>query len=301
MHLMESVRPGQRRGIPLIAPIVELALTLDRYMKAEAIAAQIQAMFTLVITSQTPDAAAGEMSAMMDDEYTGDDDSLIALGPGIVQYARPGESVNPVNPSRPTTAFESFINSTLQMCGPSVGMPYELLMQKFDASYSASRAAMNMANSNFKVKRAGLVHDFCQPVYEAFMDEAVGRGWIPARGYWDNPITRKAYTRAEWNGPGMPQIDILKEAMASEKLIALGISTHAREARETNGTDWYANIEEIGREKEAAKNSGITLPLEIAAAKTAGSGQVQNGGVESVQQQRTEILRSKENTIRNRR
>jgi capsid protein len=59
LHLMESDRPGQRRGVPIIAPVVELALTLDRYIKAEAIAAQIQAMFTLVVTSENPDAAAG--------------------------------------------------------------------------------------------------------------------------------------------------------------------------------------------------------------------------------------------------
>ena len=112
LHIMKSQRPGQRRGLPLIAPVIELALTLDRYMKAEAIAAQIQAMFTLVITTNNAEAAMGEMEAMQGEDgerLTDGDDNLITLGPGIVQYAKPGEDIKPVNPSRPTTAFASFM------------------------------------------------------------------------------------------------------------------------------------------------------------------------------------------------
>jgi lambda family phage portal protein len=129
LHLMESERPGQRRGIPIIAPVVELALTLDKYIKAEAIAAQIQALFTLVITSENPQGLAGELDELVGDEgqqLTGGDENLIALGNGIVQYAQPGEKVEPVNPSRPTTSFEPFIKANLQMIGPAVGVPYEL-------------------------------------------------------------------------------------------------------------------------------------------------------------------------------
>ena len=260
LHLMESVRPGQRRGIPLIAPVVELALTLDRYMKAEAIAAQIQAMFTVVITSENPDAAVGEMEAMEGDEgeaLTDGNDSLITLGNGIVQYARPGENVTPVNPSRPTTAFEPFINSVIKMMGPATGMPYELLLQQFNASYSASRAAMNMASTNFKVKRSGLINDFCQPIYEAFMDEAVARGWIYAPGYFDDPIIRRAYTRCKWNGPGMPQIDLLKEVQAAEKRIALAFSTASEATSELTGGDFMENLSVRAREIEAAKAAGL--------------------------------------------
>ncbi|MDR1586292.1 MAG: phage portal protein, partial [Treponema sp.] len=242
LHLMESDRPGQRRGVPVIAPVVELALTLDRYIKAEAVAAQIQAMFTLVVTSENPDAAAGEMENLEGDEggqLADGDDNLIALGNGIVQYARPGETVTPVNPSRPTTSFGLFIKSCLEMMGPAVGVPYELLVQLYQASFSASQAANNVARSNFKVKRSGLVHDFCQPVYEAFMDEAVMRGWINAPGYFDDVVTRRAYTRAKWNGPGMPHIDLGKSAANYEKLTALGYATASEATSELTGGNYY--------------------------------------------------------------
>ncbi|MDR1704863.1 MAG: phage portal protein [Clostridiales bacterium] len=264
LHMMESLRPGQRRGIPLITPTIEMALTLDRYMKAEAIAAQIQAMFTVIVTSDIPEAMAADMSAMFDGEVNGvqpgNDD--IFMGNGTIMYARPGEKVEPIDPSRPHSVFGEFIGNVLQMWGPSVGIPYEMLIQKFDASYSASRAAINMAASNFKVKRAGLVHDFCQPVYEAFMDEAVARGWIPAKGYYNSPVARRAYTRASWSGPGMPQIDPVKEVAAYKVAIDLGLISRSKAAREYNGTDYYQNVQELARELEEAKRAGLS-PTEL--------------------------------------
>jgi capsid protein len=57
LHLTESERPGQHRGIPVITPVVELALTQDRYIKADANTANIQALFTVVITSENQEVA----------------------------------------------------------------------------------------------------------------------------------------------------------------------------------------------------------------------------------------------------
>jgi len=270
LHLTETLRPGQRRGIPLIAPIIELCLTLDRYLKAETVAAQIQALFTLVITSENPDATAGEMEALEDDATDGDD-NLITLGNGIVQYARKGEKPEPVQSTRPNTAFAPFVESVIQLMGPTTGVPYELLIQKFQASFSASMAAMNMANTEFKLLRAGLVNDFCQPIYEAFMDEAVARGWIFAPGYFDNPIMRRAYTRAKWNGPGLPQVDAMKQVQAWEKQVSLGFATAGQATSELNGGDYMENLSIRKREIEAAVAAGLSRAAAEGMTATAGA------------------------------
>jgi len=279
LHLMESERPGQRRGIPLVAPIVELALTLDRYMKAEAIAAQIQAMFTLVVTSENPDAMAGEMEEMEGEKgerLTDGDEELIALGNGIVQYARPGQAVTPVNPTRPTTSFEPFVKSLLQLMGPSVTLPYELLTQLYQASFSAAEAANNVARSNFRMRRACLVRDFNHPVYQAAFDEAVLRGWIEAPGYFDDPFTRNLYSRAKWTGPGMPHIDLGKSAGDYEKMVGLAFTTASEATSELTGGNYYENIQERGREIAAAKDAG--MPIAAAEVMTATGTAVENAG-----------------------
>jgi len=259
LHIMKSLRPGQRRGLPIIASVVELALTLDRYMKAEAIAAQIQALFTLVVTSETPDAAAGEMEEMEGEEgqrLTDGNENLISLGNGIVQYAKPGEKVEAVNPSRPTTSFAPFMQMALQMMGAST-IPAELLLQKFDQSYSAIKGAVNMASTKFKIRRKGLVNDYCQPVYAAFMDEAVLRGWIEAPGYFDDPIKRLSYQQCKWSGIGMPQVDLKDAVAAAKDMIAIGFSTAGEQASELNGSDFIENLSVRAREIQAAIAAGM--------------------------------------------
>lgn len=285
LHLTETLRPGQRRGIPLIAPIIELCLTLDRYLKAETVAAQIQALFTLVITSENPDALAGEIDSM-NGGAGDDDDNLVTLGNGIVQYARPGEKVEAVNPSRPTTSFAPFVDNVIQLMGPTSGMPYEMLIQKFQSSYSASRAAINMASTQFKILRSALINDFCQPIYEAFMDEAVARGWVFAPGYFDNPIIRRAYTRAKWNGPGLPQVDMLKEVQAWEKQVSLGFATAGQATSELNGGDYMENLSIRSREIEAAVAAGLSKAAATGMTATAGAisaagGGIQEGGIQN--------------------
>jgi len=282
LHLMETLRPGLRRGVPLIAPIVELCLTLDRYLKAETVAAQIQALFTLVITSENPDAMAGEMEALEGDEATDGEENLIALGNGIVQYARKGEEPKAIQSTRPNSAFAPFVESVIQLMGPSTGVPYEMLLQKFQASYSASRAAMNMASAEMKILRSSLVNDFCQPIYEAFMDEAVARGWIFAPGYFDDPIMRMAYTRTKWNGPGLPQIDMLKEVQAWEKQVSLGYATAGQATSELNGGDYMENLSIRKREIEAAVAAGLSKAAAEGMTATAGAISAADGRNETV-------------------
>jgi lambda family phage portal protein len=275
LHLMESERPGQRRGIPLIAPVIESALTLDRYMKAEAIAAQIQAFFTLMIKTENPDAMVGELDpAESRDKYY--DENEIGLGSGNIQFLRPGDDIVPVNPSRPTTSFEPFIKAQLQIMGPAVTLPYELLTQLYQASFSAAEAANNVARSNFRMRRACLVRDFCHPVYQALFDEAVLRGWIEAPGYFDDMFIRHLYTKAKWNGPGMPHIDLGKSAGDYEKLTALGYTTASEATSELTGGNYYENIQERGREITAAKDAG--MPIAAAEAMTGTGKAVENAG-----------------------
>lgn len=272
LHLMQSERPGQRRGIPIIAPVIELVLTLDRYIKAESIAANIQSLFTVMIKSDDPDFEPG----VGDENENEDDEPLVELGPGVVQRLKPGEDAVAFDPSRPTTSFEPFIKTVVQLIGPSVNLPYELLMQLFQASFSASQAAVNVARKGFKVKQSGLVNDFCQPIYDMLLDEAVARGMIYAPGYFDNPITRRAYTRAKWSGPGIIQIDIGKSASNFEKLTQLGYATASEATSELTGGNYYENIEERGREIAAAKAAG--MPAAAAESMTQSAKTVEEAG-----------------------
>ena len=260
LHIMESKRPGQRRGIPIFAPSLEMALMISQYMRAETIAARIQALFTLVITSENPDATAGEMTGM-EGEYgqslTDGDESLIALGNGIVQYARPGEKIESVNPSRPTSSFAPFMETGYMAIGASI-LPYEKMMKRYGQSFSASKAANNDAKVKIKIRRGNFVGDFCQPVRSALITECAMKGFIEVPGFFENRMLRNAWLRCKWSGIGMPQIDENDFVKGAKEMIALGLSTATEQSSELNGSDFFENLAVRSREIKAAVDAGLS-------------------------------------------
>ena len=98
----------------------------------------------------------------------------------------------------------------------------------FSSNYSASRAAILEFFKVVKMYRAWFVADFCQPIYEEWLSEAVAKGRIKAPGFFTDPIIKDAYCSAEWTGPSAGQLDPTKEVEAAEKRVQGGYSTRAR-------------------------------------------------------------------------
>lgn len=49
------------------------------------------------------------------------------------------------------------------------------------------------------MRREWLTKDFCRPVYEIWLTEAVARGRIVAPGFLTDPLIRQAYLASEWS------------------------------------------------------------------------------------------------------
>ena len=69
------------------------------------------------------------------------------------------------------------------------------------------------------MRREWLVKDFCEPVYELWLTEAVALGRISAPGFLTDPLVRRAYLQADWIGPSAGQIDQTKEVQAASWLL----------------------------------------------------------------------------------
>ncbi|QOY38561.2 phage portal protein [Anaerobacillus isosaccharinicus] len=244
LHLMESERPEQRRGVPILAPVIESLKQLARYSEAELMAAVVSGMFTVFIKSKTPDENQVGQAIHPDEQISEYDDGTYELGNGAIVALGEGEEVQESNPGRPNTAFDGFVTSICRQIGSAIEIPYELLMKHFTASYSASRAALLEAWKMFKMRRTWMANDFCQPIYEEFLAEGVAKGRIYAPGFFTDPIARKAYCTAEWNGPSQGQIDPLKEVNAAIKRVDNGFSTRQSETVELNGGDFLRVVEE---------------------------------------------------------
>ena len=254
--LFHKQRPGQRRGVPYLAPVIQALKQLERYSESELMAAVISSMFTVFVKSELG-ADASPLMGIEDADATPAAAGDVFLGNGLVVDLAPGEDVETANPGRPNAAFDPFVMAILRQVGVALELPFEILIKHFQSSYSASRGALLEAWKFFVRQRRWLVNRLCQPAYEDVIAELVARGLIEAPGFFESPVIRRAWLGSQWTGDAMPQIDPLKEANAAGKRVELGISTRDREARETNGSTFLENHRQLRREEALRAEDGI--------------------------------------------
>ena len=257
LMIFEAERAEQYRGVPYLAPVIESLKQLTRYSEAEMMAAVINGFFTVFITSEGNTGEMGFTGVLDDEDRVSDDDLNYELGPGMVNVLKPGEKIDIADAKRPSSNFDAFTTALAKYVGAALEIPVELLIKSFNSSYSASRAALLEAWKAFRMKRKWLAADFCQPLYEIFLTEAIANGRIKAPGFFLDPAIKKAYCRAQWNGPAPGMLDPVKEATAAEKRIAIGVSTRQRESIEMTGTDFDANVAQLARENQLMKEAGL--------------------------------------------
>lgn len=296
LHIMDSERPDQYRGVPYLAQVIEPLLQLRRYTESELMAALVQSFFTAWIETETDqtenpmnEVGAGDIAGIPTDNPSeinadgGAIDSLSSseneyeMGPGSVMHLAPGETVKFGQPNIPTAGFETFVKTICRLVGSALEIPYDVLVKEFDSSYSASRGALLEAWEAFRMRRAWFVDSFCQPIYELFISEAVALGRLNAPGYWADPIIRDAWCCAQWIGPTQGSLDPKKEAEAATMLIGRAIKTHEQVTREMSGGDWQANVERLKVENELLNDAGA-LSLAASQAGTTGGEPSGDGG-----------------------
>jgi lambda family phage portal protein len=251
LHLFEQRRPGQRRGVPYLAPVIESLKQLGRYTDAELMAAVVSGMFTVFVHTDSDDPLTN------DDGTAVNSDADLELGNGKIIALSGDDKIEIADPRRPNASFDPFVMSILRQIGAALEIPYELLIKHFTASYSASRAAIMEAWKLFKKRRAWLSDYFCNPVYEAVITEAVLAGRLVAPGFMDDVRIRAAYLGAEWVGPGKGQIQEKQEVEAAALRVKHNFSTEAKETAEMNGGNWTRNHRQRVKENKANVEDGL--------------------------------------------
>lgn len=262
LHIMDSERPEQYRGVPYLSQVMEPLLQLRRYTEAEIMAALVQSFFTAFVKTDT---GSTEMpfNEVPQPEYDRDP-SAYEMGPGTINMLEPGEDITFGSPTHPNTGFDAFSRSLCEQIGAALEVPADLLLKAFNASYSASRGALLEAWKAFRMRRTWLTNDFCRPVYEVWMTEAVALGRIQAPGFFTDPIMRQAYLGSEWIGPAAGQLDPTKEVQAAVAAIDNGLSTREAEAIKLNGSEYNSNVAKLRSENEKlrAANGQQTTVIE---------------------------------------
>lgn len=245
LHHFKRTRPELSRGIPYLAPVISLFKLATDYTDAELKAAVVSAFLTLIVTTPGgtgpapvfgtdgaagPAAAAGQQAPAQD----------LALGPAAVLGLAKGEQAEVVNPARPNPQFGIFLQAVFDQIGAGTFIGSELLLKKFNTSYTAARAAFLDAWKHLLDVRTRTARDFCQPVFETWLAEAVALGRIRAPGFFTDARLRWAYTRALWRGDSQGSLNPKDEVAAFREAIDARLTTHEHAEWELFGTDFHS-------------------------------------------------------------
>lgn len=285
LHLRTMERPEQRRSIPLLSNIIEQVKQLSRYNTAELDAAVLSAMFTVFIKKagdEEDEGAAGQYKGELA-EPESEEQSLapgnMRLSPGGIVELEEGEDISIANPGRPNQQFDAFTTAIIRQIGMAIEVPYEVLVQHFQSSYSASRAAILQAWQMFKKRRKWLVDNFCLPIYKEWMTEAVLMGRLKLSGFFNDPLAQQAWLGANFYGASMPEIDPEKAVRASTLRINEALSTRERESMELTGLNFDEIVSKrVDEETQMNKVREISNKTDVSYGK-----QVNNNGGDNAQ------------------
>ena len=143
-------------------------LQLRRYTESELMAALVQSLFTAWIQTSTNQAetpfdevGAGDIGGIPGEVASGEgrlgnnlswDDRSTRWDRALCCIWRRANRSSLAIRISPPAGFETFVKTVCKLIGAGLEQPYDVLVKEFNASYSASRAALLEAWEGFKMR-----------------------------------------------------------------------------------------------------------------------------------------------------
>lgn len=252
LHVFDEKRPGQSRGEPILAPVLNLFGHLRSFTEDTLLAARVAAMLAGFIFTDHP-------NIDLDDED--DELPIFDLETMTISTLPKGWKVDQITPKHPGATFKEFKREMLSEVGRPVGMPF--LRVGADASghnFSSARLDLQIYWSGIRTKQGWIERSYLNPLLIRILSE-----WALLTG---RASAMNTPLRINWTWPPVPQVDPLKEALAAKVRLLLGTTNLARET-ENQGTDWNDILVQRAKEQEKAKELGIDDIIEPLAKGTA--------------------------------
>ena len=247
IHLFIPERPGQTRGVPWFAPVMDDAHQMQGYEEAAVIRARGAASLMGFISSPE-----GELEG---DEVE-DEQRLTDFEPGQFRYLNPGEKIEIPQLSAPDSQYEMFVRQKTRRFAAGLGVSYETISRDFSqTNYSSSRLSLLEDREHWKMIQNYLVENFHQRVFAEWLSAAVLSGELNLPDYELRPDRYEA--AAKWQPRGWSWVDPLKEANAYALMEDRGYMTKAQICG-LLGSDMEENLKELAFEKQMALDLGLT-------------------------------------------
>lgn len=267
LHVMPKRRADQARGVPMLAPVLEVLRQVSDLTEAELFAAVMTAMIAFIYKS--PGAGSLPEADYGNDDGEGADVGLddpqrpqnnLRMESGQIFEIEADGDVEMKSPGRPNPAFDPFFMGIVKQLAAALETPVEVLILHFESSYSASRAALEVFYLTVRRRRSWLISHWSQPAYEAWLFEQVARGRYDMPGFLDDEEIRLAWSSVQFRGDGKISLDPAREAKGLEIQEAHGWKTGREITAEMSGGDFDANVRRRGKEHRDFVKEGLPIP-----------------------------------------
>jgi len=244
LHIYEKTRPGQSRGVPVLAPAMLKMRDLDDYEEAELVRKGIESCFAAFVTTDNDALTLGDAS-------TESGHRLENLSAGMIQYLKSGESVTFGAPTG-VNGYNDYIKTQLHAISAGAGITYEQLTGDLSqVNYSSIRAGtLEFRRMVEQWQWLTFIPMFCQPLMKAWLDAAVLAGKL-----------KSSDAKVSWTTTRFDWVDPVRDVTGELMEIAAGLKPWS-EAVRGRGFDPQANINEIKAEQEAFKKAGIKIQID---------------------------------------
>lgn len=244
-HVFDRKRPGQNRGAPLLAPVMEQLHDTGEYVTTEMVAARAAACLAVMIKR--------DHHADIAEDSGGD--RIESLHPGMIARLKKGESIEVVEPKRPGSHFAPFTQFQIRAIATGANLAYETISRDYSqVNYSSARIAKLAERAYYRYLQQLIIKHFCAPLAHEFQTLQMLRGKI-SRGVF----------KVRWLAPGFEWVDPNKEIQGQLAAITANLKTKSSVVAELGGD--YEEIiaqrkKEIELEKELEINaeSGAKTP-----------------------------------------
>jgi lambda family phage portal protein len=245
VHWFRSVRPGQHRGVPEVAPALRLFGQLRRYTDAVIAAAETAADFAAFLHSNSPAAEVDEVDAFA--EMPIEKRSMVTLPEGW--------DISQLKAEQPTTQYPAFVKQILNEIARCLQIPFNVAaLNSSEYNYASSRMDWQIAGMHERVDRDAIERLMLDRVLAAYVNEASLAGVLP------DGMPPFSEWNWSWQWDGKDHVDPAKEANAAETRLLTNTTTLAAEYAK-QGKQWDVELRQRAAEYALMKELG--LPTDV--------------------------------------
>lgn len=224
-HVFEPMRPGQLRGVSVLAPVLTRLRNIENYDDATLTRQQLANLVVAFISRKLPPLTGDEdIDGLTGQEFVEGSDGkpLVGLQPGLVQELDDGQEVQWSNPPEAGTNYSEYMRTQHMGTAAGANLPYEIFSGDIkEVSDRTLRVIINEYRRHAEQRQWQiLIPKLCERVIRWFADAAYLGGMISQDEI--DPIAR-----AEWAPHGWAHIHPVQDPQGKKLEVDAGFRSRS--------------------------------------------------------------------------